>query len=95
MHVRLGCFGTLLVAPFYIVFKSCEGLVRLFLAAMNALDRHNRRRAVRKAYERDRLAQQAAARAGLPYHPWSAQQPWQYRAPQPQDNPAWQPRHYR
>lgn len=84
--IRLGSFGLLAIGwaviPLYILFKSLEGLVRLFLALMGALDRHNRRRAVRKAYERDRLAKQAALAANQPYRPWTLQQPWQYGAPQ-------------
>lgn len=44
---RLGCFGWLtlgwIIIPVYVLFKTCEGLVRMFLASMRALDRYNRR----------------------------------------------------
>jgi hypothetical protein len=63
MRVRLGCFGWLclgwVILPCYVLFYAAKGLVCLFLAAMKALDKHNRRRAVRKAYERDRAARAA------------------------------------
>lgn len=34
-----------IIIPVWILIKSMEGVVRLFLAAMQALDRHNRRKA--------------------------------------------------
>ena len=66
MRIRMGCTGWLLagwiVIPCYVLYGMFKGVVLVFLALMKALDKHNRRRAVRKAYERDR-ASKAAIRA--------------------------------
>lgn len=108
MRINMGLFGWLIlgwiIVPTWLLFEACKGLVMLFLAIANACDRHNRRRAARKAYERDQAAQRAAYLGNQVYSPWHYPQPWNYGAPQPpqqpipqqpqqqpQDNPNWQP----
>lgn len=64
----------LIVFPFYLLFLGFKGVVCIFLALMKALDKHNRRRAVRKAY------QQHQAALGASYTAWqlppTQQPPW-------------------
>jgi len=106
-RVYLPWWLALAVLPVYVLFLGFKGLVCLFLAAMKALDKHNRRRAVRKAYERDQAyraavrAQMAQATAnglrwqdhrGHPRNAWTGEPMDWGPSAQPQDDPNWRPR---
>jgi hypothetical protein len=78
---------------------SCKGVVMLFLALMGAIDGYNRRRAVRKAYERDRARRDVhyRPRPSVPsqvrvYDPWESSYTPAWQQAEPRDNPNWVPR---
>jgi hypothetical protein len=78
---------------------SCKGVVMLFLALMGAINGYNRRRAVRKALERDRARRDAAYAARGSFTPRvPVQDPWEsswtpaWQQAEPRDNPNWVPR---
>lgn len=98
-------FGWAILAV-YVVYGMCRLLVEILLMLSRAADRYNRRRAVRKAYERDRAAGQAAWYAhrsgqawpppGVPAKrkPWDPSQDFtpQWQVTAPRDDPNWVPR---
>lgn len=102
MRIRMGCLGWMLwgwvVIPVFFLYLMARGVVEIFLSCMRVLDRHNRRVAARKAYERRQSAQEV--RNAL----WNSRLPKQLVEPavelqrdfswptEPQDNPNWQPR---
>lgn len=102
MRIRLGLFGWALlgwiIIPCWIIYAVLKGTVQIFLALMSTLDKHNRRRTVRKAHQPTRLVRAVPVQ---PYRPWEPQRPeypsWQpgekpaWRPSEPQDNPYWQP----
>ena len=65
---RLGCLGWLtlgwIIIPCWAFYMVCRGCLELLLMAARAAERYNRRRAVRKAYERN-VARRAAIRAQM------------------------------
>jgi hypothetical protein len=110
MRIRMGLFGWMVLGPFIlavaVIFCMAKLTVVLFLAMAKAIDTHNRRRGVRKAYERRRALQSEAYRRGVstetlsakwhPPTPISRRIPvdctpqWQTSAPR--DDPNWRPR---
>ena len=74
--------------------------VKAFVAFINALDRHNRRRSTRQAFLRAQQKRNEFYAAQAPrYQQWPPpeppSQPWRYGVPNPspvpQDNPYWRP----
>lgn len=110
MHIRMGLLGWMVLGPAVfavaVVFGMAKLVVMFFLALSKAADTHNRRRSVRKAYERRRALQAEAYRRGVstetlsakwyPPTPISRRAPvdctpqWQVSAPR--DDPNWRPR---
>jgi hypothetical protein len=77
----------------------CKAIAMVFLALMKEIDRYNRRRAVRKAYERDRARRDVYYRPRpsvpvqeAPYDPWTTSYTPAWQQPEPRDNPYWTPR---
>jgi hypothetical protein len=106
MRIRMGLFGWMVLGPFIlavaIIFCMAKLTVVLFLALAKAIDTHNRRRGVRKAYQRDQAARaayyaqrpvQTGHRAPTPISrriPVDCTPQWQTSAPR--DDPNWRPR---
>jgi hypothetical protein len=93
MRIRMGAFGWLTIGwavlAVYVLFLMFKGLALLIVAIANACDRYNRRRAVRKAYQRHQAALAAKRAQQASYGPvWPPQaptdRPWNYGAPHQQ-----------
>jgi hypothetical protein len=112
MRIRMGLFGWMVLGPFIlavaIIFCMAKLTVVLFLALAKAIDTHNRRRGVRKAYQRDQdrryhqYAQKPVQTGYRAESPSRAPTPISRRIPvdctpqwqtsAPRDDPNWRPR---